>query len=674
MLERGFFINNRYEILSRVGAGGMSDVYKAKDHKLNRNVAIKVLKNEFSKDKNFVSKFRVEAQSAASLIHPNIVNVYDVGEDAGLYYIVMELIEGITLKSYIDKKGKLSVKETISIAIQIANGIECAHNNQIVHRDIKPQNIMISREGKVKVTDFGIARAASANTINGSAMGSVHYISPEQAGGQYVDEKSDIYSLGITMFEMLTGRVPFDGESTVTIALKHIKSNVPSVREYLPNVPVSIEKIILKCTQNRADRRYPKISLLISDLKRALSEPNVDFVQLEQRVDNGSTVMITDDEINQLRSGSNKKVKDDNGKPDDDIDYLPPKVGNAVTIGSVVAGIVALIIVAAIVTSFVFSMVNSNKIKLQNTVTGSDVETTIDPKKTEVPNVVGMSEDEAEKTLHEKELGVKYEAYEYNDQYQSGYIIKQSVAKGKVIDKNETILLTVSKGAEKIEVPSGIKGSDLDTAISKLEDKDLKWELVYEYSSSEINRIISCYPIEQALVSKGDTIKLTVSRGQKTVENSNIGTIPNVEGKKLDKAQQLISNAGYSVGDTKEVYDEEIEKGIVIRQTIKSGYAPKGTTISLVVSKGSKDADKKYKGTYTFAKEDLMDEEGNHIKSGTVVVLLNGSSQGIDPEYSDVSKWPGDYTMTLTSDTKGKATIELLIDGKVVKTDKVKLK
>ena len=188
------FINNRYEILSRVGAGGMSDVYKAKDHKLNRNVAIKVLKNEFSKDKNFVSKFRVEAQSAASLIHPNIVNVYDVGEDAGLYYIVMELIEGITLKSYIDKKGKLSVKETISIAIQIANGIECAHNNQIVHRDIKPQNIMISREGKVKVTDFGIARAASANTINGSAMGSVHYISPEQAGGQYVDEKSDIYS------------------------------------------------------------------------------------------------------------------------------------------------------------------------------------------------------------------------------------------------------------------------------------------------------------------------------------------------------------------------------------------------------------------------------------------------------------------------------------------------
>lgn len=255
MLAKGNFINNRYEIISRVGAGGMSDVYKAKDHKLNRNVAMKVLKQEYSKDKNFVSKFRVEAQSAASLIHPNIVNVYDVGEDDGLYYIVMELIEGITLKHYIEKKGKLTYRETISIAVQIANGIECAHNNQIVHRDIKPQNIMISREGKVKVTDFGIARAASANTINGNAMGSVHYISPEQAGGKYVDEKSDIYSLGITMFEMLTGTVPFDGESTVTIALKHIQSNVPNVKDFTRDVPVSLEKIVLKCTQNKVEKR-----------------------------------------------------------------------------------------------------------------------------------------------------------------------------------------------------------------------------------------------------------------------------------------------------------------------------------------------------------------------------------------------------------------------------------
>ena len=209
-LRKGMFIGDRYEIMDQVGSGGMSDVYKAKDHKLNRNVAVKVLKQEFSEDRNFVSKFRIEAQSAAGLSHPNIVSIYDVGDDNNLYYIVMELIEGITLKKYIQKKGKLSVKETTSIAIQVAQGIECAHNNHIIHRDIKPQNIIISKEGKVKVTDFGIARAVSANTINSNAMGSVHYISPEQARGGYLDEKSDIYSLGITMFEMLTGEMPFE--------------------------------------------------------------------------------------------------------------------------------------------------------------------------------------------------------------------------------------------------------------------------------------------------------------------------------------------------------------------------------------------------------------------------------------------------------------------------------
>ncbi len=353
MLEKGNFINNRYEIIGRVGAGGMSDVYKAKDHKLNRNVAIKVLKKEYSKDKNFVSKFRVEAQSAASLIHPNIVNVYDVGEDDGLYYIVMELIEGITLKHYIEKKGKLSYRETISIAIQIANGIECAHNNQIVHRDIKPQNIMISREGKVKVTDFGIARAASANTINGNAMGSVHYISPEQAGGKYVDEKSDIYSLGITMFEMLTGTVPFDGESTVTIALKHIQSNVPNVKEYVDDTPVSLEKIVLKCTQNKVEKRYPKISLLIADLKRALSEPDVDFVQLDTSDTGGSTIMITDEEINHIRNkaGEEERKEIDFEQEDpDDIDALSPKMDRLVTIGGVIVGIAALVIAAVLLT------------------------------------------------------------------------------------------------------------------------------------------------------------------------------------------------------------------------------------------------------------------------------------------------------------------------------------
>lgn len=669
MLEKGNFINNRYEIIGRVGAGGMSDVYKAKDHKLNRNVAIKVLKKEYSKDKNFVSKFRVEAQSAASLIHPNIVNVYDVGEDNGLYYIVMELIEGITLKSYIQKKGRLSARETISIAIQIANGIECAHNNQIVHRDIKPQNIMISREGKVKVTDFGIARAASSNTINGNAMGSVHYISPEQAGGKYVDEKSDIYSLGITMFEMITGKVPFDGESTVTIALKHIQNSVPSIREYIPQAPVSIEKIILKCTQNKSDKRYPKISLLIADLKRALTEPDVDFVQIDATRPIGTTVMITDEEINQIRKGAGKTSPEKQEEDVDDIDAMSPKMDKAVTIGGVIAGIAALMVVAVILTV----VLSDNSIKLPKDMSGDEIQT-IDPRKTVVPDVRGMSSDEAEKALNEKSLGFEYDSnYVYSDVYAADQIVNQSEAPGSVVNKNITVKLIVSKGPERIQVPAGISRSDLDSAISKLDSVGLKYEITYEFSGNTIGTVISCSPTENASVNKKDIVKLVVSRGSQESEEKT-ATVPSLVNMKLAKAQQKISSSGFEIGNVSEEYSDTVKKGYVIRQTVKSGHQmPLGGTIGLVVSKGSEDAPK-YTGSYTFALEDLHDADGNPITEGVVNVALDGVLQKVDPKYADVSTWPGDYTIELTGDKKGKATIELMVNGQVIHTGTVKLK
>ncbi len=302
MLSEGRILAERYEITGKIGTGGMSDVYKAKDHKLNRFVAIKVLKSEFSENRNFVSKFRVEAQSAAILMHPNIVNVYDVGEEDGLHYIVMELVEGITLKKYIEKKLRVAVKESISIAIQVAQGIESAHNNHIIHRDIKPQNIIISKEGKVKVTDFGIARAATSNTITSNAMGSVHYTSPEQARGGYSDEKSDIYSLGITMFEMLTGRVPFDGETTVQIAIKHIQQELPSPREYVDDIPVSVEQIIFKCCQKNAARRYQNMGELIADLKKSLLTPDENFVTVVDLESQGKTRTVTPDDIRDIRN------------------------------------------------------------------------------------------------------------------------------------------------------------------------------------------------------------------------------------------------------------------------------------------------------------------------------------------------------------------------------------
>jgi len=309
MIRIGMIIGDRYEIQEKIGTGGMSDVYRALDHKLNRPVAVKVLKQEFSENQNFVQKFRSEAQAAAGLMHPNIVNVYDVGNDKGVYYFVMELVDGITLKKYIEKKSRLTVKEAVSIGIQVAMGLDAAHKNNIVHRDIKPQNIMISKDGKVKVTDFGIAKAASSNTITSNVMGSVHYTSPEQARGGFSDAKSDIYSLGVTLFEMVTGRVPFNGDTTVAIAIKHIQEQFPSPSTYAPDLPISVEKIILKCCQKSPDRRYQNATDLIKDLKRSLITPNEDFVVLVDPDEEGATRIASDTEQEMIRTGNAQSGK-----------------------------------------------------------------------------------------------------------------------------------------------------------------------------------------------------------------------------------------------------------------------------------------------------------------------------------------------------------------------------
>ncbi|MCR5590734.1 MAG: Stk1 family PASTA domain-containing Ser/Thr kinase [Lachnospiraceae bacterium] len=308
MLEFGTFLGDRYEILELIGSGGMADVYKAKCHKLNRFVAIKVLKPEFSSDSGFVSKFKAEAQAAAGLMHPNIVNVYDVGEERRMYYFVMELVEGITLKHYIEKKIRLTAKEAVSIAIQVSMGIEAAHNNGIIHRDIKPQNIIISKEGKVKVADFGIAKAATSNTVTSHAMGSVHYTSPEQARGGYSDAKSDIYSIGITLFEMITGHVPFDGETTVAVAIKHIQEEMPSPRVYVPDVPISVEQIIAKCCQKNPDRRYANVGQLIRDLKHSLTNPDEEFVVFNEPASEGGTKNISESEKMQIRKQTSAPI------------------------------------------------------------------------------------------------------------------------------------------------------------------------------------------------------------------------------------------------------------------------------------------------------------------------------------------------------------------------------
>ena len=314
MLNPGTYLQGRYEILEKIGSGGMSVVYKAKCHTLNRLVAIKVLKEEFASDENFVSKFKMEAQAAARLSHPNIVNVYDVVDEENLHYIVMELIEGITLKSYIEKKELLDSKEAIGIAIQVAQGIAAAHEQHIIHRDIKPQNMIISKDGKVKVADFGIARAVSSQTVNSSAaVGSVHYISPDQARGGYCDERSDIYSFGITLYEMVTGRVPFEGDNTVAVALAHLEDPVVPPGDYNPQVYPGLEDIILKCTKKKPDRRYGSMEEVIHDLRRVLMDPECDIYQNEEIEEGGDpyqTRPISKDELSQIRDHHRRKSRE----------------------------------------------------------------------------------------------------------------------------------------------------------------------------------------------------------------------------------------------------------------------------------------------------------------------------------------------------------------------------
>ena len=429
MLKPGMFINDRYEIIEKVGSGGMADVYKARCHRLNRFVAIKVLKAEYSNDTTFVLKFRAEAQSAAGLSHPNIVNVYDVGDDDGLYYIVMELVEGITLKSFIERKGKLEVKEAVGIAIQIASGLEAAHDNHIIHRDIKPQNIIISREGKVKVTDFGIAKAATSNTISSNAMGSVHYISPEQARGGYSDEKSDIYSLGVTLYEMLSGHVPFAGDNTVSVALLHIQGEAKPLREINPEIPISLERIVQKAMEKKPERRYLSAAEMIADLKRSIINPNGDFVKVASPiVDDSPTINISEEEVNEIKNASkaapaaavagvverDEHNKSEDALEDDFAEYaededesdVDPKLDKIFFIGGIALAVVLGVVVLAIIGNMIGLFGGSSTKKDPTASPSIGVSATEDPTLSptaspvttvEMPEVVGRTSTEAKK-------------------------------------------------------------------------------------------------------------------------------------------------------------------------------------------------------------------------------------------------------------------------------------
>ena len=603
MLKAGVYIADRYEIVGKVGAGGMADVYKAKDHTLGRFVGIKVLKQEFSEDMNFVTKFRTEAQSAAGLEHPNIVNIYDVGSENAMYYIVMEYVEGITLKTYIEKKGQLSFKEAVSIAIQVGRGIEAAHNKHIVHRDIKPQNIIISTEGKVKVTDFGIARATNNNTINSEVMASVHYASPEQARNGFVDGKSDISSLGIVMYEMVTGRVPFDGESAVAIAIQHLQEEMVNPSAYAPDLPVSLEKIILKCTQKSPDRRYATISDLLMDLKKALISPDEDFVVLVPIGHQEKTRVMKQEEVESIKQQTrdiyyeeatqdeDQEPEDDEDEDEDDEGFLNPKMEKAVTIMGIVAAVIIVVIIVYIGGSFLglfrFGAKKDDakapdKVQSQDQEDEDDKAGKKDQETVEMIELRGKTYEEAMNALNTIGLGIRKAGEESSDQYEQGQIVSQSKEAGSEVEKNTTIEVTISSGAGEFEVPS-LAGLDKDAAELKLKEFGLTGNYDFVYSDDIPNGImVSQTPEAGAKAKKGDTITVMLSRGPEPIVMIDVQNLPEAE------AKAQLQALGLDV-TTNSDYNDEIAEGHVISQSIVEGKTvEKGTMVTLTISMGRK--------------------------------------------------------------------------------------
>lgn len=619
MLTEGMFVGDRYEIVNKIGTGGMSDVYKAKDHTLGRFVAIKVLKPEFSEDVNFVTKFRTEAQSAAGLEHPNIVNIYDVGSENGMHYIVMEYVEGITLKTYIEKKGQLTFKEAVSIAIQVGRGIEAAHNKGIIHRDIKPQNIIISTEGKVKVTDFGIARAATSNTISSDVMGSVHYASPEQARNGFVDGKSDIYSLGIVMYEMVTGRVPFDGDTTVAVAIQHLQEEIVPPSAYAPNLPISMEKIILKCTQKNPDRRYESMTALLADLRKALISPNEDFVVIAP-VSQEKTRVIGEEEINKIKQetsniylsdedivshNQNHRDKfekrdrfeeddeDDEEAYDDELEEMNPKMDKAITIMGIAAGVIIVALIIFILVSFFGSFKfggSSNKANTETSETQTDG--------IEVPDLKGLTFDEAKEQLNAKGLGIKNAGTVASDQYDEGQIVSQTPDALTKAEANTTVEVTLSSGKGEVSVPS-VTGMDETTAYNTLTNSGFTPVKDYAYSADVAQgNVIEQSPNAGSLAKSGDNVKIVISRGKEQAEATSVA-VPGVTGLTEDAARSAIQNVGLAVGNVSSAYSDSVASGQIISQSpVVDTAVDAGTAVDFVVSMGAEPAQEVKPTTY----------------------------------------------------------------------------
>ena len=639
----GKLLGNRYEIIEKIGNGGMATVYKATDKVLKRNVAVKILRDEFTTDDEFIKRFEVEAQSAARLTHPNIVSIYDVGVDGNLYYIVMELIQGKTLKEIIVKeKGPLPWKWSINVSIQIASALEMAHRNNIIHRDIKPHNIIITEDGVAKVTDFGIAKAVSNSTITafGTTIGSVHYFSPEHARGGFTDAKSDLYSLGVVMYEMVTGRVPFDADTPVSVALKHMQEEPVEPIELNPNLPIAVNKIIMRALQKDTTLRYQTASEMLVDLKKSLKDPEGDFVE-ELEYDPTAKTQVID--TNAYRD--NKQTKNSSGKKDGKFKtFVKTHKGLSIFIG-----LLLLFVLSLGGTMLVLNLTNPPEIAM--------------------PNVVGLSKEEAQKEIENVKLKFEIEKEEYNKDVPEGFIISQDptyMEKFNKVKQGSTVKVVVSKGEEKTTVPK-VVGMEKDKAVKALEDAKLKVEIVEE-SSKKVQEgyVISQETSPDTEAFAGDTIKIHVSTG---VEKA---TVPDVIGKSQADAKKTLEAQGFVVAVTTSE-DSSKENGIVLKQSLDSGKTvEKGSTVTITVNsyEASKTMSvninvKAITGGYSEETSNSNTTESKTVKTVSITLKSGNntlySDSGVDKNTTSKSttisgKGSMDLTLTITDSNGGSWT------------------
>ena len=563
MILEGKILGNRYEIIEKVGNGGMATVYRAEDKVLKRNVAVKVLKDEFTTDEEFIKRFEIEAQSAARLTHPNIVSIYDVGSEDNLYYIVMELIRGKTLKEIIvEERGPLPWKWSVNVAIQIASALEMAHKNNIIHRDIKPHNIIITEDGIAKVTDFGIAKAVSNSTITafGTTIGSVHYFSPEHARGGFTDAKSDLYSLGVVMYEMVTGRVPFDADTPVSVALKHMQEEPEEPIELNPNLPSAVNRIIMKALKKDTTLRYQSATDMLADLRQALKNPNGDFVEDKDYDATARTQKINTDLYGNVDEDNNKR----NGKKDN-------KFVAFIKRHKVLSSFIGLILLFAISLGGTLAYLNITN-----------------PAEVELPDIVGMSKEEAQKTVEDLKLVFEVSSEEFNKDVPEGYVISQdpTYIADYNVKEGSTVKVVISKGQEKTTVPN-VEGEERSEAIKMLEDAKLKAEVVEETSKTVKEGYVISQEVEaDSEAYAGDTVKIHVSTGTGIKQV----TVQNVIGQTEANAKSTLEGQGLKV--TINYVEATSNDGKVTAQSVTGGTTvDEGTTVTLTVNKVAENKD-----------------------------------------------------------------------------------